>query len=326
MSQATKITSTSVVPLHPFDETAALDWLRSQPGGRTNLKAAELGRRWGWGRHRPSRRIEAWAKGGLVTRRGNTIIAVMDKPVTPPVTPPGEDPGASKGHVTPPETPAEHHVTPPVPCASQPLVALAYGFFGLGIGINIWNASGGNFTDVVLPATMGVLAEGVMFFLPAWAMGLPMARRMLALALLMLLVVPFALINSLRMASIISADQSMIRADRQTLGTESAESKLDKAQAARDQACGKGLGKTVACQSRQSEVTKLEGKQTQATAKVAVQAKPEAGDFTKLVKWVTFGHLEPKADDFDVLWLLLRMLLPQIGGVVLMLAAAPARR
>jgi hypothetical protein len=68
-----------------------------------------LGRRWGWGRHRPARRIGAWIKAGLVTRRGNTIVAVVDKPVTPPVTPPGEDPGAGKGHVTPPETPAERN-------------------------------------------------------------------------------------------------------------------------------------------------------------------------------------------------------------------------
>src|ERR1700719_1400059 len=110
MSQATRITSTSVVPIHEFSEEAAVDWLRSQPGGRTNLPAAELARRWGWGRHRPSRRIEAWTKAGLVTRRGNTIIAVVDKPVTPPatddVTPPGEDHGPSKGFVTPPP---EHH-------------------------------------------------------------------------------------------------------------------------------------------------------------------------------------------------------------------------
>ena len=39
-----------IAPIRPLDEAAALDWLRSQPGGRTNLPAAELGRRWGWPR------------------------------------------------------------------------------------------------------------------------------------------------------------------------------------------------------------------------------------------------------------------------------------
>jgi hypothetical protein len=62
-----------VLPIRPLDETAALDWLRSQPGGRTNLPAAELGRRWGWPRHRAGRRIKAWARDGIVRRRGKTI-------------------------------------------------------------------------------------------------------------------------------------------------------------------------------------------------------------------------------------------------------------
>jgi hypothetical protein len=39
------------------------------------------------------------------------------------------------------------------------LVAIAYGFFALGIGINVWNATtGGTLTDMALPAALGVLA------------------------------------------------------------------------------------------------------------------------------------------------------------------------
>ena len=55
----------------PLDEAAALEWLRSQPGGRTTLPAAELGRRWGWHRQRAGRQLKAWAKAGLVTLRGD---------------------------------------------------------------------------------------------------------------------------------------------------------------------------------------------------------------------------------------------------------------
>jgi hypothetical protein len=72
-----------ISPIRPLDEAAALDWLRSQPGGRIDLPAAELGRRWGWHRQRTGRRLKAWTKAGLVTRRRN-IITVADASVTPP--------------------------------------------------------------------------------------------------------------------------------------------------------------------------------------------------------------------------------------------------
>jgi hypothetical protein len=207
---------------------------------------------------------------------------------------------------------------------SWPLVVIAFGFFGLGIGINIWNAwSTGPLVDVALPATMGVLAEAVMFFLPAWAITLSPGRQVLALALLVF-VSAFALTNSLRMASIIAADQAVARADRQTEGTQTADRALETARTRRDEACGRGLGKTIACQARQAEVTKLEGKQTMAVTKVAAQARPESGDFAKLVAWVSRGAIQPGSDDFEMLWLLFRTFLPQVGGLVLMLAQRSA--
>jgi hypothetical protein len=253
-------------------------------------------------------------------RKGIVTVApsAPPAPITLPTPPP------HGGRVDIPVAPRNGGVTvatqPQPSHANRPLVALAYGFFGLGIGINGWNAwTGGALIDMALPAALGVLAEGVVFFLPSWAMTLPLRRQLLAWAL-MVFVSTFALTNSLRMASIIAADQAALRADRQTAGVTQASKDLEAARAKRDEACGRGLGKTVACQSRQSEVTKLEAKQTQVTIKVTAQAKPESADFAKLVKWVSFGRLEPKVDDFDILWLLFRTLLPQIGGLVLMLA------
>src|SRR5258708_386587 len=67
--------------IRPLEEAAALDWLRSQPGGRIDLPA-ELGRRWGWQRQQTGRRLKPWAKAGLVTRHGN-IVTVADGSVTP---------------------------------------------------------------------------------------------------------------------------------------------------------------------------------------------------------------------------------------------------
>ena len=200
------------------------------------------------------------------------------------------------------------------------LVAIAYGFFALGIGINVWNAAtGGTITDMALPAALGVLAEAVVFFLPAWALTLPIGRQVLAWALFVFISV-FALTNSLRMASVIAADQATARAERQTEGVQRADRALEMARTKRDEACGPGHGKSVACRIRQAEVTKLEANQTQAAAKVVAQARLESGDFAKLVTWLSRGAIQPGADDFSMLWLLFRTFLPQVGGLVLMLA------
>jgi hypothetical protein len=179
------------------------------------------------------------------------------------------------------------------------LVTIGYGFFALGIGINVWNATtGGAITDMGLPAALGVLAEAVVFFLPAWALTLPIGRQVLAWALFAFISL-FALTNSLRMASIIAADQATARADRQTEGVRTADHALDIARAKRDEACGRRLGKTVACKVRQAEVAKLEANQTQAMAKVVAQAKPDSTDFARLVTRVSRGAIQPGADELQ---------------------------
>jgi hypothetical protein len=90
--------STNVSPIRELDEPAALDWLRAQPGGRTKLSAAELGRRWGWPRQRTGRYLKAWAKAGLLKRRGDTI-AVVDGASVALV--PSDAPGTAAAPVSP---------------------------------------------------------------------------------------------------------------------------------------------------------------------------------------------------------------------------------
>jgi hypothetical protein len=357
-----------VVPIRPFEEEAAIAWLRAQPGGRTDLSDADLGRRWGWNRKRVGRRLRGWNKAGLVTRKGGVTTAVqpmeqpkqinavpppdtrsvlpvvpsVDQPFVPPLVPSPVPPGAVVERVvctyparagammSADETQAmlvalaakarRSDATHVHRGRSIPLVIIAYGFFALGVSINVWNAlSGGPIANMILPAVMGILAEAVMFFLPARTISLPWPGKVLAVVLL-LFVSAFALTNSLRMASIFSADQATARADRQTEGVQKADHALDVARASRDTACGRGLGKTVACQSRRAEVAKLQSNQTQATAGVTAEAKPESTDFADLVNWVSRGAIQPTIKDFDMIWLLFRTFLPQIGGLVLMLA------
>jgi hypothetical protein len=234
-----------------------------------------------------------------------------------------EKPSRIKADVTVarPSTHADRReIVTPSKRTNYAFVAIAYGFFLLGIGINVWNAmTGGTITDMALPAALGVLAEAVVFFLPAWALTLPIGRQVLAWALFGFISL-FALTNSLRMASIIAADQATARSDRQTEGVRVVDHALDVARARRDDACGQGLGKTIACKARQAEVVKVEATQVQATAKVVAHAKPESTDFAKLVTWVSRDAIQPGADDFAMLWLLFRTFLPQVGGLVLMLA------
>ena len=201
--------------------------------------------------------------------------AAKETPATPspapgdaPATPLATSPTPSTAVSPAPATPRE------APHTSWSLVALAYSFFLLGVSINLWNARAGDWADTALPAAMGVLAEGVVFFLPARAIALPAGRRFLALGLL-IFVSAFALTNSLRMASIVATDQASARADRQTAGVTVATAALDAARAARDQACRAGQSKSAACRDRQAEVQRLEGARTAATAKVAAAAKPE---------------------------------------------------
>jgi hypothetical protein len=77
------VAARNVTPIRPLDEAAALAWLKSQPGGRTDLPAAELARRWGWQRYTVTRRLQRWRKDGLVARRGRFIIATdLEPPAT----------------------------------------------------------------------------------------------------------------------------------------------------------------------------------------------------------------------------------------------------
>jgi len=73
-----------VAPLHSFSEQDALEWLRSQPDGRTKLMPAELGQRWRWNALTVGRRLSKWKKTGLITKRGNVITVVDGAEISTP--------------------------------------------------------------------------------------------------------------------------------------------------------------------------------------------------------------------------------------------------
>src|SRR6266404_2951090 len=105
----------NVTPIRPFDDEAALAWLRAQPGGRTKLSDAELGRRWGWKRQRVGRRVKAWVKDGRISRRGSTITYTLTsaEPGTQTEPVPSSVPSPAPLLVPPVVPPAVPSVVPP---------------------------------------------------------------------------------------------------------------------------------------------------------------------------------------------------------------------
>jgi hypothetical protein len=67
-----------VSPIRTFEDEEALAWLKTQPGGRISLPPAELGRRFGWTPQRTGRRLKAWKKARLITKRGNTVTVATE--------------------------------------------------------------------------------------------------------------------------------------------------------------------------------------------------------------------------------------------------------
>lgn len=215
------------------------------------------------------------------------------------------------------------------------LYLTAFGLYGTAIAINVWNAWASDLALTAIPLTLGVFAESGLFFLTPCVKVLRGWLLALAIALLAFFL-GFAVLNGLRMASILSADQSLARATRETSGTANAEVSLISLRQARDSACAgnnttetvtrgkrtqtKVVAETEACKDRKGEVARAEASATQAKGEVKALARPESQDFARLISWLSLGRIEPSADAYDLLWLLFRTLLPQAGGLVLMLA------
>jgi len=84
-----------------------------------------------------------------------------------------------------------------------------------------------------------------------------------------------------------------------------------------------GVGKF--CREREAAVAERRQILDTAMASVGQAADPQTDAAIKLVAWVTHGALQPSADDFVMLRLILLALLPQIGGILLMVSRLAMR-
>jgi hypothetical protein len=92
---------------------------------------------------------------------------------------------------------------------------------------------------------------------------------------------------------------------------------------ARDRECVHGVGKF--CREREAAVAGRRQIRDTAMASVGQTADPQTDAAIKLVAWVTHGELRPSSDDFAMLRPVLWALLPQIGGILLMVSRLAMR-
>ena len=84
-----------------------------------------------------------------------------------------------------------------------------------------------------------------------------------------------------------------------------------------------GVGKY--CREREAAVAERRQILDSAMTSVGQTADPQTNAAVKLVAWISQGMLRPSSDDFAMLRLVLLALLPQIGGILLMVSRSAMR-
>ena len=204
-------------------------------------------------------------------------------------------------------------------------VALA----AVGITINGWFARSLGSSDVAgwLFLAVGVAADLVALVMPSCAAGLWQGgRRATALVgwAAWIVTFVFAVTAGIGFASTNISDVTIARASRVTPAMANAQGALNDAMAARDRECKSGVGKF--CREREAAVVQRRQVLDSAAASVGQTADAQSDAAVKLATWVSHGLLRPTQEDFAMLRLVLLALLPQIGGILLLIGRHSALR
>lgn len=214
------------------------------------------------------------------------------------------------------------------PVASILLVAAAFALAGVGITTNGWFARSLGSSDIAgwLFLAIGVAADLVALVMPSCAAALWHNRqRATSLAgwAVWAMTFVFVVTAGIGFASVNITDVTAARAARVTPAVTAAQSALSDAMSARDRECVHGVGKF--CREREAAVAGRRQILDTAMASVGQTADPQSDAAIKLVAWVTHGEVRPSGDDFAMLRLVLLALLPQIGGILLMVSRSAMR-
>ena len=223
--------------------------------------------------------------------------------------------------LTKPVKPSRRQVAPVL------LSIAALSLAAVGIIINGWFARSLGSSDVAgwLFLAVGVAADVVALVMPSCVAALWQAgQRATALAGwgMWLMTFIFAVMAGIGFASVNIADVTQARAARVTPAVQTAQAALSDAMASRDRECRGGVGKF--CREREATVADRRQVLDVAMRSVGQTADPQTDAATRIVAWVSRGALQPTGDDFAMLRLVLLALLPQIGGILLMIARSRA--
>jgi hypothetical protein len=235
----------------------------------------------------------------------------------------------------PPPAPSPALASPPVTSHRQAasrsisfsLILAAFALGGVGIAMNGWYARSLGSTDIAgwLFLAIGIAADLVALVMPSCAARLwQMRQRASSLAgwAVWAMTFVFAVMAGVGFASTNIADTTLARASRPSPAVASAQAALTDAMSARDRECKGGVGKF--CREREATVNDRRQALDQATQTVVQTADPQTESAIRIVSWVTHGTLQPTGNDFAMLRLILMALLPQIGGILLMVRRSAA--
>jgi hypothetical protein len=264
----------------------------------------------------PAERAKAYR---LRKKTGGTALMVPQGPAAPAtvLTP-----------VTPlPHGPVTFRVTPSCrPVASIVLSVSALALAIVGITINGWFAKSLGSSDVAgwLFLAIGVAADLTALAVPSCAAGLWCARQWGTAAAawaVWAMTFVFAVTAGIGFASVNIADVTASRASRVTPAVETAKAALTDAMTSRDRECSGGVGRY--CREREAAVSERRQALDVAMHSVEQTADPQTEAAIRIVAWVSRGLVTPTGDDFAMLRLILLALLPQIGGILLMVGRLP---
>ena len=201
------------------------------------------------------------------------------------------------------------------------LTAAALALAGVGITTNGWFARSLGSSDIAgwLFLAIGVAADLIALVVPSCAARLWQARqRAISLAGwgVWAMTFVFAVTAGIGFASTNITDVMLARASRTTPAVQTAQAALADAMAARDRECKGGIGKF--CREREAAVNERRQALDATMELIKEAADPQTDAAIRIVAWATHGALRPSGDDFAMLRLVLLALLPQIGGILLM--------
>jgi hypothetical protein len=206
--------------------------------------------------------------------------------------------------------------------SSYGLTAAALALAGVGLTMNGWFARTLGSTDLAgwLFLAIGVASDLVAHAVPPTAIQLWQARQRATATVAWLvwsMTFVFAVTSGIGFASVNIADVTLTRASRVTPAVTIAQDALRDAEASRNRECAGGVGRF--CREREQAVTERQRALDAALSSVEQAADPQTDAAVKIVAWLSAGTAKPAAGGFAMLRLMLLALLPQIGGILLMI-------